>query len=260
MSVNKENSPREMRGGAIQVDGKPYKKDTLYSYVFGAFPTFELIAARPEHVLGVYVHSSFTDQEKLLEVCRQHDIPVWFQDKTIQRLRDKENVFVIGVVKKFEDELCGNRSHIVLVQPSNMGNLGTIMRTAIGFGVKDIAIIGEGAVDYFHPKTLRSSMGAAFRIRHHHYADFAAYRREFPEHEVYTFMLTGKKQLTVTDCPKPRLFSLVFGNEATGLPQEYESYGTSIIIPQTPEVDSLNLTIAVGIGTFLFTRNLEENE
>jgi TrmH family RNA methyltransferase len=76
--------------------------------------------------------------------------------------------------------------------------------------------------------------------------------------EIFLFMLTGKEQQTVTACEKPERFSLVFGNEATGLPPEYEQYGTSIIIPQSEEVDSLNLTIAVGVGTFLFTHHLQE--
>ncbi len=34
----------------------------------------------------------------------------------------------------------------------------------------------------------------------------------------------------------------------------YLDVGTSVIIPQSPDVDSLNLTIAVGIGTYLFTQ------
>ena len=66
-------------------------------------------------------------------------------------------------------------------------------------------------------------------------------------------MLNGENQLTVSNCPKPELFSLVFGNEATGLDDSYLNEGTSIIIPQSPDVDSLNLTIAVGIGTYMFT-------
>ena len=67
-------------------------------------------------------------------------------------------------------------------------------------------------------------------------------------------MLNGKRTLTVADCPKPKLFSLVFGNEATGLDDSYLEAGTSVIIPQSPDVDSLNLTIAVGVGTYLFTQ------
>ncbi len=106
----------------------------------------------------------------------------------------------------------------------------------------------------FNPKVVRSSMGALFRLRHKYFDNFKAYRAQNKEQEVFTFMLNGKKPLTVADCPKPELFTLVFGNEATGLDDMYLDVGTSVIIPQSPDVDSLNLTIAVGIGTYLFTQ------
>ena len=47
----------------------------------------------------------------------------------------------------------------------------------------------------------------------------------------------------------------IYGNEATGLPPEYKKVGQSIFIPQTKDVDSLNLPISVGIGCFVFTSN-----
>lgn len=240
------------------MDIKTYKKDFDYSYTLGAFPTFELIEAMPECVEEVIVHSSFTDREKLENKCKERSIKVVENNKLIAKLSDKENVFVIGVFKKFEQKLDGTKPHIVLVNPSNMGNLGTIIRTACGLGIFDIAII-EPAADIFNPKTVRSGMGALFRIRHESFESFDEYmyrydcRPESGTREVFTFMLNAKKQLTVSDCPKPKLYSLVFGNEATGLPDEYLDYGTSIIIPQTEFVDSLNLTIAVGIGTYMFT-------
>jgi len=113
----------------------------------------------------------------------------------------------------------------------------------------------EPGADVFNPKVVRSSMGALFRLRHQYFESFSEYQKQNPNHEIFTFMLNGKKPLTINDCPKPKLFSLVFGNEATGLDDSYLSVGTSIIIPQSEEVDSLNLTIAVGIGTYLFTQN-----
>ena len=133
-----------------------------------------------------------------------------------------------------------------------MGNLGTILRTAVGFGIYDIAIILPGA-DIFHPKTVRSSMGALFKLRFHQYQSFQEYRNEFQKHQIFTFMLNGENTLTIQECPKVQLFSLVFGNEATGLDDSYLEVGTSILIPQSPDVDSLNLTIAVGIGAYVFT-------
>ncbi|MBQ9120266.1 MAG: TrmH family RNA methyltransferase [Lachnospiraceae bacterium] len=234
---------------------KPYKKAFDYSYTLGAFPTIELLKAKPEQVREVYVHSTFTDTAVLQELCGKHRIPLRTNDKVIARLSDKENVFVIGVFEKYEETLDASKSQIVLVNPSNMGNMGTILRTAVGFGIYDIAFISP-AVDVFNPKVVRSSMGALFRLRHQYFDSYEEYRAANKEQEVFTFMLNAKRQLTVEDCPKPKHFALVFGNEATGLPDSYLDAGTSIIIPQSPDVDSLNLTIAVGVGTFLFTRNM----
>lgn len=231
---------------------KPYKKDADYSYTLGAFPTYELILTRPEQVRKVLAHSSYTDMDKLRKICKDNHLLLEINDKLITKLSDKENCFVAGVFHKYSCALSQNKSHIVLVNPSNMGNLGTILRTAVGFGIYDIAIVLPGA-DLFHPKTVRSSMGALFKLRFHLYKSFDEYQKEFCQHEIFTFMLNGEKTLTLEDCPRPERFSLVFGNEATGLNDSFKEVGTSILIPQSPDVDSLNLTIAVGIGAYVFT-------
>lgn len=232
---------------------KTYKKDAEYSYTLGAFPTIELLKTRPEAVLEVYVHSTFTDMVTIEELAKPYGIPVLHQDKVINKLSDKENCFVVGILKKYQDTLQADQSHIVLVNPSNMGNMGTIIRTAIGFGIKNLAIISPG-VDVFHPKTIRASMGALFRINCRYFQSFEEYEAAYPKHEIFCFMLNADRQLTVDTCPKPELFSLVFGNEATGLDDSYLRKGTSIIIPQSKEVDSLNITIAAGIGMYMFTQ------
>ncbi len=232
---------------------KPYKKDSETSYALGAFPTIELIKTRPESVDHVLVASSFTDTEKVKDLCKPHNIEVIVNDKAVSKLSDKENVFCIGVFNKFNSELEKKRSHICLVNPGNMGNLGTIIRTAIGFGIKDLAIISPGA-DVFNPKTVRASMGAVFRMNIKYFESFSDYKALYPEHEVFCFMLNGEKTLRLSDCPDPDLFTLVFGNEATGLPDSFLKEGTSIFIPQSDEVDSLNITIAAGVGMYAFTK------
>lgn len=235
------------------MDIKPYKKDCDYSYTLGAFPTFELLNTRPETVSGVLVHSSFTDSEKVREICKNNNIPVEVNDKLINKLSDKENVFCIGILNKFQDTLRKNAPHVVLVNPGNMGNMGTIMRTAVGFGIKNMAVITPGA-DSFNPKTLRASMGARFRMNVEEFNDFKDYMNKYPEQDIYCFMLNSKRQLTLNECNHKSNYTLVFGNEATGLSDDFMEYGQSILIPQTPEVDSLNITIAAGIGMFVFSR------
>ncbi len=231
---------------------KPYKKGADYSYTLGAFPTYELIAGKKEKIRGVYVHSQYTDKENIVSTCKAGNIPVLTDDKLFNKISDKENCYVIGVFDKYEDILRENTSHIVLVNPSNMGNLGTILRTALGLGIQDIALITPCA-DVFNPKVIRASMGALFKLRVQMFESFEEYRSRYKKQEVFTFMLNGENTLEVQNCPKTELFSLVFGNEATGLDDSYLLAGTSVCIPQSPEVDSLNITIAVGIGAFLFT-------
>jgi len=241
---------------------KTYKKDFDHSYTMGAFPTFELINSMPENVIEVYSSSTFTDIDRLEETCMRNNIRLIINDKVINRISEKGNVYVVGVFKKFEQKLDNGKPHLVLVNPSDMGNLGTIIRTAVGFGITDLAII-EPAADVFNPKTVRASMGSLFRLRHMKfgsYEDYTAYigqndMASGTKREIFTFMLNGEKPLTVKDCPKPKLYSLIFGNEATGLPDSFLSVGTSIIIPQTKFVDSLNLTIAAGIGMYMFCDN-----
>ena len=235
---------------------KPYKKEFGYSYALGAFPTIELIKKRPELAEGVFIHSGYTDREYAEGLCRERGIPVWNNDKAISRLSDKENVYVIGVFRKEAQTLDRTRPHLMLVNPSNMGNAGTIFRTCLAFGIHDIAIITP-AIDTFHPKTVRASMGAVFSQRIQFFESFEQYRAQYlagTGREAYSFMLTAEEQLTVKNCPKPDLYTLIFGNEATGLPAEYADFTTAIKIPQSDEVDSLNLTIAVGIGAFLFRK------
>lgn len=235
---------------------KPYKKDAVYSYTLGAFPTYELIISRPQEVIKVIAHSGYTDMSNLAKLCEGHNIPLEQNDKALAKISDKENCYVAGVFRKYDCILSKDKPHIVLVNPSNMGNLGTILRTALGFGIKDIGIILPGT-DIYNPKTVRASMGALFKINHQSFATFSDYKMEYDNHEIFTFMLNGEHTLSINDCPKSELFTLVFGNEATGLDASYLTIGNSIIIPQSDDVDSLNLTIAVGIGAYMFTNRLK---
>lgn len=235
---------------------KPYKKGAFYSYTLGAFPTYELIRGQKGNVRAVYIHTAFTDRERLTELCNKNKIPVLTDDKLFHKLSDKENCFVIGVFDKYECSLEHDKSHIVLVNPSNMGNLGTIIRTAVGMGIYDIALI-KPCADLFNPKTIRSSMGSLFKIRHQHFDTFSKYKEQYPVHDIFPFMLNGENTLEIQNCPKTELFSLVFGNEAAGLDDAFLKEGTSICIPQSQDVDSLNITIAVGIGAFMFTHQRE---
>ena len=231
---------------------KAYKKSNEFSYSLGAFPTMELIKSKPECVRCVYVHSKYDGSVDIDKVCKEAGIEVRYSDKAINRISTKENCMIIGVFDKFENELINKNSHVLLVNPSDMGNMGTIIRSVLGFGIKDLAIISPCA-DIFNPKTVRASMGAIFKIRHKIYNSYEEYSKEHGNHDMFPFMLDGDNTLEIMKCPKSDLYTLIYGNEATGLPAEYKNVGQSIFIPQSKDVDSLNLPISVGIGCYVFT-------
>ncbi|MDY4670733.1 MAG: TrmH family RNA methyltransferase [Oliverpabstia sp.] len=235
---------------------KKYAKKMEYSYTFGAFPTIELLKNQPEHVLKVLLHPDMNSQTQLdiiSNLCREHRIPLETAGKAVEKLRDKENIFAIGVFEKYENTLEVEKNHIVLVNPGDMGNMGTIIRTSIGFGIENLAIIEPGA-DVFNPKVVRASMGSLFQLKFHYYRSFEEYAQTAGERKMYPFMLKGAVPLQELKRDPKEVYSLIFGNEATGLPDEFSQIGQSVVIRHTDHIDSLNLALATGIGIYEFTR------
>ncbi|MBR5732014.1 MAG: TrmH family RNA methyltransferase [Lachnospiraceae bacterium] len=198
---------------------------------------------------AVILHPGFRSEEttaRIREICAASSIPVSVEEKPFNILSKKENCFVIAVIRKTPHRI-EKGNHMVLVNPSNAGNLGTITRSCLGFGVRDIAIVPP-AVDHFDPKVIRASMGAAASVRTEVFASFEEYQARFPENNLYPFMLDGSVKLQETKIEGP--FSLIMGNEAAGLPAEFASIGMPVRIEHSGAIDSLNITIAASIGLY----------
>lgn len=233
---------------------KKYKKDFPHSYTLGPFPTFELLLHQPQHARAVYYREDFREQGKLQALCQQAGVPCLLWPRALERIAQKEVCYAAGEFTKYTGALGQGRPHVALVEPADMGNLGTILRTLLGFGIRDLAIIGSGA-DLWNPKVVRASMGAMFQVEVQHFADFPSYQAAFGQgRAIFPFMLDGAQPLTPTACPRTPCYTLVFGNEATGLPPVYQTYGQSLLIPQSSAVDSLNLAVSVAVGAYLFTQ------
>lgn len=228
-----------------------YNKDLAYSFTLGAFPTFELM--KNNRLEKLIIHSKLKisdDINKLLDYCSKENIEIIRDDKLIAKLSDKENTFIIGMFNKYTAESYNANKNIVLVNPSDMGNMGTIMRTMLGFGFKDLIII-KPAVDHFNPKVVRASMGAIFSLNIHEFDSLEDYLRS-NDHKKYFFMLNGKQKLGHFNTSNDQ-YDLVFGNEATGLPPELLEFDESVVIEHTKDIDSLNLPISVAIALYQFS-------
>jgi TrmH family RNA methyltransferase len=240
-----------------------YKKENNVSYALGATLTFELLKTHPEWITRIFIRTSAHLENGLADlqrICMKKNINIQVEDKPFNVLAAKGNCFVIAEFEKHTQKLNQNDNHIVLVNPSDAGNIGTIIRTAVGFNITNIAIIErtekgdeKTALDFFDPKSVRASMGALFHINIEHFPLIEDYVNTFPKHKKYCFMLQdGSQSIHSISISEP--YSLIFGNEATGLSDNYANIGRSVIIPQTNNIDSFNLSMAAGIAMYEFTK------
>ncbi|MDD3475085.1 MAG: RNA methyltransferase [Candidatus Dojkabacteria bacterium] len=235
---------------------KRYQKKFTFSYAFGTYPVIDLIKYHSEDIITIFIKSNVDDSEGVEEVkqlCREKNINLNVSDRSIEKVAIKENTYVMGVFKKYECELDKDSNHLVLVEPRNMGNLGTIIRTMLGFGFKDLVLIGDCA-DIFDPTVVRSTMGAIFRINFKHFNTIQEYMSEYKDRNIYCFMLNGAKDIRTVEFREP--FSIVQGNESKGLDSSFKDIGDSVYIPHSDDIDSLNLAVATSIGLWEVRRRL----
>lgn len=146
---------------------------------------------------------------------------------------------------------------IALDGVQNPGNMGTIIRLADWFGVKDVVCSIESA-DCYNPKVIQATMGAILRVRVHYTDNLAhllgeAYSAGMP---IYGTLLDGEniyyKALTSHGI-------IVMGNEGRGLTEECRRELTErLYIPpypaNSPTSESLNVAMATGIILAEFRR------
>ncbi len=232
-----------------------YKRDSLVSYTLGATLTYELIKTAPEQITRIFLRPDIEighDLSRIISEAKRLKLDIIESQKPFNVLNAKGDCLMIAEFNKHSSELNHREPHVVLVNPSDAGNLGTIMRSAVAFGFKNIAIITP-AVDFYAPKTIRASMGAIFHLNVQEFSSIDEYRQQNPERPLYAFMLNSTAQhLAEAAQSAPDNYSLIFGNEAAGLPANYADFCQSVFIPQSQYVDSLNLSIATSIALYSF--------
>ena len=129
-------------------------------------------------------------------------------------------------------------------------NVGTVIRSAAGFGAGKIILL-QGAANPFHPKSIRASGGAVFRVPLYRGPGIAeageeARRRGLP---LYALDKTGTPLDAVVF---PERFLLLPGIEGPGLPDEMKEH--AIAVPITDSIESLNAAIAASIAMFAARR------
>ena len=143
---------------------------------------------------------------------------------------------------------------LMLENLQDPGNLGTIFRTAEAAGVTGI-IMSRDCVDIYNPKTIRSTMGALYRMPFVYVEDLRETIHTLKEKNIksYAAHLDGKNTYDKEDYRQGTAF--LIGNEGNGLREEIaQCADTWIRIPMCGQVESLNAAVAATVLMFEVSR------
>jgi TrmH family RNA methyltransferase len=182
------------------------------------------------------------------------DIPIYTcsrkEMESISTEETPQGIVIICRQKEFSfDELEKNPSKnlLYLDKISDPGNLGTILRTAAWFNIKQI-LMSPFSVDLFNTKVIRASAGAIFGMEIYQSVDFDRLF-QFAKRKNYKLIAAVPEGGTpVNKWEKTRKNIILLGHEAKGLSKEIiEQADRRISISSQGNVESLNLAIAAAI-------------
>lgn len=132
---------------------------------------------------------------------------------------------------------------IALADLADPGNLGTIIRLADWYGIRQV-ICSPQTTDWYSPKTLHASMGSFLRVKPYRTNLLTFFAQT--QLKIYGTVLNGKNLHQIQNFEKQGI--LLMGNEANGIPEVLlHTLDEQLSIPSFGQAESLNVAIATAI-------------
>jgi TrmH family RNA methyltransferase len=197
----------------------------------------------------------------LMKECIEETEDASYEElKQISTLKTPHNALAVVHIPErimIPDELL-NDICVALDFVQDPGNLGTIIRAAAWFGIKNI-VCSDDCVDVYNPKVVQATMGAILHVSVY-YSDLRAIaaRAAAKNIPVYGALLAGESIYNDNLGSKGLI---ILGNESKGISDELMPYVThKIMIPgaarSKPGIDSLNVGMAASV---IFSEFLRQN-
>lgn len=193
--------------------------------------------------------------EGVLASAQKKGIPVEFAGRAdISALKTTDTfaglLAVVACADCAPDDIRDGSPVIALHSINDPGNLGTIIRTADWFDIKNI-LISENSVDAHNPKVVRSTMGSFFRVRIFEADNFAAELKKLESagYGIVALDIAGKN---ISELKRKRKTVYLFGSESHGIPSALdelilERYTIPTNAQHEERAESLNIAVAAGI-------------
>jgi TrmH family RNA methyltransferase len=187
----------------------------------------------------------------LREVCTR---VLAVEEDVLESVSDtKSSQGVVAVAKRPQTgpdviERAGGTPLVVLMHAvNNPSNAGAMLRVAEASGASAV-ISTRGSADLLSPKSLRGSMGSAFRLPLWDGSTFEEALGWCRERGIKTISTDAEAEATYTEIDWTTPRAVIVGPEAGGLTEaEARAADESVRIPMRAPVESLNVAVALGV-------------
>jgi RNA methyltransferase, TrmH family len=209
----------------------------------------------------LYVTESVLEGNAAVQKLDERGTPVYLVDERVaSRISDLTTpTGLVAVAQERAADLAtilSGRLTLVLADLNDPGNVGTLLRSAEAFGAQGV-VVGSLGVDPYHPKVVRSAMGATFRI-----ALAVASPQEFDviakglNATVLGLAIDGDD---IAEMQPGDPTVLLVGHERRGLGLWQNSANRLVAIPMSGPAESLNAAVAGSIALYIVGRNCQES-
>ncbi len=170
-------------------------------------------------------------------------------DEILQYISETETTQgIVAICKQRTNEhlLLKNAKLLLIDAVQDPGNLGTLIRTAEACGL-DAVIVGEGTVDVYNSKVIRSTQGALFHIPIIK-GDLFQWVEKIKAEEIPVFGTSLEGAIPYKEVNSQNRFALIVGNEGSGVNHQLlEQTTRNLYIPIYGKSESLNVGVAAAI-------------
>lgn len=216
---------------------------------------YGLFLVEGKHLVDEAKKSGLLEEVILLDDEYDFDKKLIVSEKVMKKLSFQDSLpSIMGVCKIKDSKLIGSK-YLLLDGIQDPGNLGTIIRSSLAFGV-DTIVLSKDSVDLYNDKVIRSTQGMIFHINIIRCDLEEVINKIKGDIKIIGTSLGDSTPLRSID--KLERYALIVGNEGNGVKKEILDLCDDIVrIEMNKDVESLNVGVATSIILYEMSDNYE---
>ena len=216
---------------------------------------YGLFLIEGKHLVDEAKKSGLLEEVILLDDEYDFDKKLIVSEKVMKKLSFQDSLpSIMGVCKIKDNKLIGSK-YLLLDGIQDPGNLGTIIRSSLAFGV-DTIVLSKDSVDLYNDKVIRSTQGMIFHINIIRCDLEDVINKIKGDIKIIGTSLGDSTPLRSID--KLERYALIVGNEGNGVKKEILDLCDDIVrIEMNKDVESLNVGVATSIILYEMSDNYE---